>query len=37
MSFKSEKGGISLDWWSVMAALAAAAAIKFSILPHIPW
>jgi hypothetical protein len=37
MSFKSEKGGISLDWWSVMAALAAAAAIKLSIFPHIRW
>jgi len=36
MRFKSE-GGISLDWWSVIAALAAAAAIRCSILPHIPW
>jgi hypothetical protein len=27
----------TLDWWSVIAALAAAALVKFNILPHIPW
>jgi hypothetical protein len=28
---------VSLDWWSVIAALAAAALVRFNILPHIPW
>jgi hypothetical protein len=31
------KIGVSLDWWSVIAALAAAALVRFNILPHIPW
>jgi hypothetical protein len=34
---KARRSGISLDWWSVIGALAAAAAVRFSILPHIPW
>jgi hypothetical protein len=28
---------LSVDWWSVITALSAAALIKFGILPHIPW
>jgi hypothetical protein len=28
---------LTLDWWSVIAALAAAALVRFNILPHIPW
>jgi hypothetical protein len=28
---------LSLDWWSVIAALAAAALVRFNILPRIPW
>jgi hypothetical protein len=31
------KPKISLDWWSVLWAIAAIALIKLSILPHIPW
>jgi hypothetical protein len=29
--------GLSLDWWSVLLALAAAALVKAGVLPHIPW
>ncbi len=29
--------GFSLDWWSVLAALALAAAVVAGILPSIPW
>ena len=28
---------LSVDWWSVITALAAAVLIKFGVLPHIPW
>jgi hypothetical protein len=28
---------LSLDWWSVLLALAAAALVWSGILPHIPW
>jgi hypothetical protein len=28
---------ISLDWWTVIAALAATAIVKAGILPDIPW
>ena len=28
---------LTLDWWSVIAALGAAALIRLHILPHIPW
>jgi hypothetical protein len=28
---------LSLDWWSVIAALGAAVVVKLGILPHIPW
>jgi hypothetical protein len=31
------KIGVTLDWWSVIAALGAAALVRFNILPHIPW
>jgi hypothetical protein len=29
--------GMSLDWWSVVLALLAAALVKAGVLPHIPW
>lgn len=32
-----KKWKLSLDWWSVLLALAAAALVKAGILPHIPW
>jgi hypothetical protein len=28
---------LSLDWWSVIAALGAAAIVKLGVLPHVPW
>jgi hypothetical protein len=28
---------LSLDWWSVVLALLAAALVKAGVLPHIPW
>jgi hypothetical protein len=28
---------ISLDWWSVLAALGAVVLVKSGILPAIPW
>jgi hypothetical protein len=28
---------LSLDWWSVIGALAAAAIVKLGFLPHVPW
>lgn len=28
---------LSFDWWAVIAAFAAAALIKFGVLPHVPW
>jgi hypothetical protein len=28
---------LSLDWWSVIVALAAAALIKLGVVPHIAW
>jgi hypothetical protein len=28
---------ISLDWWSVMAAFAAAVLVSSGVLPHVPW
>jgi hypothetical protein len=28
---------LSLDWWSVLIALSAAALIRFGLVPHIPW
>jgi hypothetical protein len=27
----------SMDWWSVLLALLAAALVKAGVLPHIPW
>jgi hypothetical protein len=30
-------GKISLDWWSVILALFAAALVKAGVLPSIPW
>lgn len=29
--------GISLDWWSVIIAVALAALLRFGILPAVPW
>ncbi len=31
------KPKLSLDWWTVIAALAAVAVIKSGLLPAIPW
>ena len=28
---------LSVDWWSVILALVAAALIRAGIVPHIPW
>jgi hypothetical protein len=28
---------ISLDWWTVLAAFAAALLVKVGVLPAIPW
>jgi hypothetical protein len=28
---------LSLDWFAVLAALAAAALVRFNLLPHVPW
>jgi hypothetical protein len=28
---------ISLDWWAVLAALAAAALIKAGLVPNVAW
>ena len=28
---------LSLDWWSVLLALAIAGLVKAGVLPHIPW
>jgi hypothetical protein len=28
---------LSLDWWSVIAALGAAVLIRLGVLPHVPW
>jgi hypothetical protein len=28
---------ISLDWWTVIAALAAAGLIKAGLIPNVPW
>jgi hypothetical protein len=34
---KLTPAGLSVDWWSVLLALAAAALVKAGMLPHIPW
>lgn len=31
------KKRISLDWWTVLAAFAAALLVKVGILPAVPW
>ena len=31
------KNRLSLDWWTVLAALAAALLVKVGALPAIPW
>jgi hypothetical protein len=28
---------LSVDWWSVIVALAAAALIRMGVVPHISW
>lgn len=30
-------GGLSLDWWAVIAALALAALILVGLIPAVPW
>jgi hypothetical protein len=37
MATKSRWRTLSLDWWTVIAALSAAALIKVGLLPRIPW
>lgn len=34
---KSSRIHLSLDTWSVLAAFALAALVRFGILKHIPW
>ncbi len=36
-SVRATRMGISLDWWSVIVAVALAALIRFSVLPAVPW
>jgi hypothetical protein len=36
-SMSEPKRRISLDWWTVLAALAAALLVKVGLLPAIPW
>ncbi|HEX3997426.1 MAG TPA: hypothetical protein VHX65_02635 [Pirellulales bacterium] len=36
-SVKATRMGISLDWWSVIIAVALAALLRANILPPIPW
>jgi hypothetical protein len=28
---------LGFDWWAVILALVAALAVKFGVVPHIPW
>jgi hypothetical protein len=37
MGIGSSRFVLSIDWWSVIAALAAAAIVKLGFLPHVPW
>jgi hypothetical protein len=30
-------GKISLDWWAVIAALAAVALVRSGLVPNVPW
>ena len=30
-------GAIGLDWWAVIAALAAVVLVKSGLVPNIPW
>ena len=36
-SMSERKKRISLDWWTVLAALAAVVLVKVGVLPAIPW
>jgi len=36
-SMSEPKRRISKDWWTVLAALAAALLVKVGLLPAIPW
>ena len=34
---EENKGGLSLDWWTVIAAFALTALVLLGALPSIPW
>ena len=34
---KPSAKGLSMDWWSVLIAIAAALLVKFNVLSKIPW
>lgn len=34
---KPSSKGLSMDWWSVIIAIAAALLVKFNVLSKIPW
>jgi hypothetical protein len=34
---KPSRQGLSMDWWSVIIAIAAAILVKFNVLSKIPW
>jgi len=36
-SVRATRMGISLDWWSVIIAVALAVLLRTNILPAIPW
>jgi hypothetical protein len=36
-SMSERRKRISLDWWTVLAALAAVVLVKAGVLPAIPW
>jgi len=36
-SVRATRMGISLDWWSVIIAVALAVLLRANILPAIPW
>jgi len=32
-----QKFSLGFDWWAVILSLAAALAVRFGAIPHIPW
>jgi hypothetical protein len=36
-SMSEQRKRLSLDWWTVLAALAAALLVKVGVLPAVPW